>query len=78
MTQLSEYETLSIQKLEQTIYENKWSNEGLVQLIELIEKYLQPKSIQEYADRTGKTYNGIKKTKRIIILFKHKYIIDND
>ena len=78
MTQLSEYETLSIQKLEQSIFENKWSNEGLVQLIELVEDYLNPVPIQKYADNTGKSYNGIKKTKKITILLGHKFIIDNE
>lgn len=78
MSQLTEYETKSLQKLGESIFQGKWSNEGLVQLIELIETYLNPLSIQEYADKTGKSYNGIKKTKKSVILLKHKFIIDND
>ena len=77
MNQLSEYEKLSLIKLEKSIYENKWSNDGLVQLIELIREYLQPIPIQKFADKTGKSYNGIKKTKKITILLGHKFIIDN-
>lgn len=78
MAQLSEYEIRSLQKLGEAIHEGKWSNDGLVQLIELVGNYLNPQSIQEYADKVDKTYNGIKKTKKTVILFKHKYIIDND
>jgi hypothetical protein len=78
MSQLTEYESKSLQKLSETIHEGKWSNNGLVQLIELIEQYLNPISIQQYADNAGKSYNGIKKTKQVTILLGHKYIIDND
>jgi len=76
--QLSDYEKLSLEKFEKSIYENKWSNEGLVKLVQLIELYLQPVSIQKYADNTGKSYNGIKKTKKVTILLGHKFIIDNE
>lgn len=78
MAQLTEYEQKSLHKFEETICEGKWSNEGLVQLIELVGDYLNPVSIQEYADKTGKSYNGIKKTKKATVLFGHKYIIDNE
>ena len=78
MTQLSEYERLSLQKLEKSIYENIWSDEGLVKLVQLIELYLQPIPIQKFADKTGKSYNGIKKTKNITILLGHKFIINNE
>lgn len=76
--QLTEYEIQSLEKLEKAIYENKWSNDGLIKLVQLIELYLQPVSIQKYADKTNKSYNGIKKTKKIIILLGHKFIIDNE
>jgi hypothetical protein len=78
MSQLSEYEQKSLQKLGETISKGKWSNEGLVQLIELAGLFLCPVSIQEYADNTGKSYNGIKKTKKATVILGHKYIIDND
>lgn len=78
MTQLTEYETKSLQKLGEAIHHGKWSNEGLVQLIELVGTFLNPKSIQQYADGKGKSYNGIKKTKPIRIILGHKYIIDNE
>ena len=78
MSQLSEYETKSLQKLGEAIFQGKWSNEGLVQLIELAGDFLNPVSIQEYADSVGKSYNGIKKTKKTTVLLGHKYIIDNE
>lgn len=36
MTKLTEYETLALHKLGESIHNGKWSNEGMVQLIELI------------------------------------------
>ena len=78
MSQLSEYETKSLQKIGEAIFQGKWSNEGLVQLIELAVDYLNPLSIQEYADSVNKTYNGIKKTKKATVILGHKYIIDNE
>jgi hypothetical protein len=33
----------------------------MVQLIELVSTYLNLETIQQYADKVGKTYNGIKK-----------------
>jgi len=78
MKQLSEYKTKAIRKLCESIENVRWSNDGLVQLIEHAAAYLNLKSIQEYADSVGKTYNGIKKTKQATVILKQKYIIDND
>lgn len=76
--QLSEYEQKAIAKFDESIHNGKWSNDGLVQLVELIEMYLNPVTIQEFADKKGKSYNGIKKTIKTVKLFKYKYIIDNE
>lgn len=43
------------------------SNDELVQICELAGDYLNLKS-----------YNGVKKTRKIIILFGQKFVIDND
>jgi hypothetical protein len=75
---LSDYERKSLQKLGESIYQGKWSNDGLVQLIELSSDHLNLLSIQEYADKIGKSYNGIKKTRKTVKLLNHKYIIDNE
>lgn len=76
--QLSEYEIKALNKLGESIRENRWSNNGLVQLIELCGSYLNIMSIQDYADIKGKSYNGIKKTKKVTEILKHKFIIDNE
>lgn len=75
--QLSDYESKSLAKLEQSIIEGKFTNDGMVQLIKLIEDYLNPLSIQEYADRNGISYQAARKHNQVI-LFRQKFIIDND
>jgi hypothetical protein len=50
----------------------------MVQLIELVSSYLNVETIQGYANRVGKTYNGIKKSKHTIEILGNKYVIDND
>ena len=77
MSNLSEYEKLALQKFGESIHQGKWSNEGMVQLIKLIEDYLNPLSIQEFADRRGISYQAARKHKQTI-LFRQKFIIDND
>ena len=77
MSKLSEYETLALQKLGQSIQSGKWSNDGLVQLIELAGDYLNPLSIQEFADEKGISYQAARKHKQTI-LFRQKFIINND
>lgn len=78
MNQLSEYEQKALNKLGESIMEGKWSNEGMVQLIELCGKFLNPLTIQQYADKYGKTYNGIKKTQTTVLLLGNKFILDNE
>jgi len=78
MKQLSEYEQLALKRLGQSIQDGKWSNNGLVQLIELSKDFLNPISIQEYANNNGLTYNGAKKRNVSFKLFGQKYIPDND
>jgi hypothetical protein len=76
--QLSEYEIKALNKLGESIQDGKWSNSGLVQLIELCGSYLNLMSIQEYANLKSKSYNGIKKTKKVTKILKHKFIIENE
>ena len=77
MSQLSEYEKFALKKLGESIHKGKWSNEGMVKLIELIGEYLNPLSIQEFADEKGISYQAARKHKQTII-FRQKFIIDND
>lgn len=78
MTKLSQYETLALQKLGESIHHGRWSNDGLVQLIELTGDYLNLKTIPDYAKSTRLSYNGVKKTRTIKTLFNTKFVIDND
>jgi hypothetical protein len=77
MLKLSDYEILALKKLGEAIHQGKWSNEGLVQLIELSGDYLNALTIQEYADAHGISYQAARKRKQTEIL-RQKRIIDND
>lgn len=77
MSQLTQYEIDSLNKLGQSIQSGKWSNSGLVQLIELAGMYLNIKTIPDYAKDQKITYNGAKKrnlTRKIIGI---NFVIDN-
>ena len=78
MTNLSKYERLALNKLGESIQNGKWSNDGLVQLIELSIEYLNPIPLQEYADNNGISYNAAKKRNVAIKILNQKYVIDND
>ena len=78
MTKLSEYETLALSKLGESIHDGKWSNDGLVQLVELTIEYLNPIPLQEYADNNGISYNAAKKRNVAIKILNQKYVIDNE
>jgi hypothetical protein len=53
-------------------------NESLVQLIELCGNYLNLQTIPEYAKNNNLSYNGVKKFRNIVEIFKVKFVIDND
>jgi len=77
MNKLSEYEQLALNKLGQSIHDGKWSNEGLVQLIELVKDYLNPITMLEYSKKHGISYNGLKKQNKAVKILNQKFIIDN-
>lgn len=77
MSELTQYERDSLNKLGQSIQEGKWSNAGLVQLIELAGMYLNIKTIPDYAKDQQITYNGARKRQRPTEIFGVKFIIDN-
>lgn len=74
---LSDYETNSLQKLGDAIQKGKWSNDGLVQLIELSGLFLNLQTISDYAKNNNISYNGVKKSRKIKTLFGVKFVIDN-
>ena len=78
MNQLTEYEQLSLNKLGESIQSGKWSNAGLVQLIELSVSYLNPVPMLDFAKQKGISYNGLKKQKKAVKILNQKYIIDNE
>lgn len=78
MPNLSEYETIALRKLEQSIHDDKWCNDGLVQLIELAGDYLNLQTIPDYAKARNLSYNGVKKTRDIRKIKGVKFVIDND
>lgn len=77
MHKLSEYETFALTKLGESIQNGKWSNDGLVQLIELVADFLNLKTIPDYAKENHLSYNGVKKTREIREVFNVKFVIDN-
>lgn len=75
--ELSDYETKSIQKLGESIHSGNWSNDGLVQLIEVASSYLNLKTIPDYAKDNNLSYNGVKKTRTIRKINGVKFVVDN-
>lgn len=78
MSKLSQYETLALQKLGEAIHQGKWSNDGLVQLIELSGDYLNLQTIPDFANTNKLSYNGVKKTREIREIFNVKFVIENE
>lgn len=76
--ELTEYEQKSLNKLGESIQSGKWSNDALVQLIELAGDFLNIQTIPGYCDRTGMSYNGAKKFRTVKNIFGVKFIIDNE
>lgn len=80
MSELSEYENLSLKKLDKAIRSGLWSDEGLVQLIELEGAYLNVMSVPDYSkakkisDVAARKDTFYRKNRTI---FNTKYVIDN-
>ena len=54
------------------------TDSDLVQIIEHAGKFLNLETISEYAKRTGKSYNGVKKFRKQIKIFNVNFVIDNN
>ena len=78
MKQLSEYEILELNKLGQSIQDGNWTNDGMVQLIELVAGFLNPVPMLKYAKQNGISYNGLKNRNKAVKILGQKYIIDNE
>ena len=66
-------------KLEYFIFDKffigELTKEDLVQLIELCGELLDLKTIQQYADKNGLSYNGVKKHRNIKVILQHKFVV---
>jgi hypothetical protein len=78
MNKISEYESIALKKLGESIHQGKWSNDGLVQLIELAGDCLNLQTIPDYSKSMKISYNGVKKTRDIRTIKGVKFVIDND
>lgn len=76
--ELSNYETNILNKLGTSIQEGKWSNDGLVQLIEVCGSFLNIKTIPRYAKENSLSYNGVKNHRTVKKIFNVKFVIDNN
>ena len=76
--ELSEYEKDALNRFGKSVQDGKWSNEALVQLIELTGSFLNLSTITDYATQKGLTYNGVKKCRNIRPIFGVKFVIDNN
>lgn len=74
---LSDFEINKLNELGESIQNGKWSNDGLVQLIELSAGFLNLKTIPKYAKDSGISYNGAKKHREVKEIIGVKFIIDN-
>jgi len=54
------------------------NNDSLVQLIELAGRYLNLKTISDYAKDNNMSYNGVKKCRTVVKIFNQKFVIDNE
>lgn len=79
MNQLSEYERLSLQKLERAYYEDKWSNAGLVELARVVLKdYLKAKRVSNFAKGNGITPQGARRFRPVFEIDGYQFIADNE
>lgn len=74
---LSEYESNTLNKLTESIQDGEWSNDGLVQLIELSAMFLNLQTIPNYCKSHKISYNGAKKHRNVKEILGVKFIIDN-
>ena len=68
------------EKLEHFVFDKFFIGElkkdDLVQLIELCGDLLELKTIQQYADDKGLSYNGVKNHRNIKVILQHKFVVE--
>lgn len=68
--------TKIVYRIDELAMQGVFSNDQLVQIIELLGGYLNLMTISEYAKSYNLSYNGVKNNRTIINLFGNKYVID--
>lgn len=63
--------------LDSKMYDGDFTNDDLVQFIESVGKYLNLKTIPDYAKENNLSYNGVKKHRQIVEIFNVRFVIDN-
>jgi len=79
--QMTDYEANSIQRLGESIYNGRWSNAGLVELIELAGSALNLMPVTEYSKANNISYQGAIKDANGRLnknIFNTKMVIDNE
>ena len=70
-----------VNKIHEYIYtclqKDQLNDKDLVQIIELVDNYLNLKTISEYAKEYNLSYNGVKNNRNILTLLGHKFVADN-
>jgi len=71
--------TKHLDKIEEYVYKTICKDElDIVQLFERLNVFANLKTISQYAKDNNKSYNGIKKHRKIITLFGVKFVLDNE
>lgn len=63
--------------LDSKMYDGDFINNDLVQFIECVGKYLNLKTIPDYAKENNMSYNGVKKFREVKEILGVKFVIDN-
>ena len=64
--------------LDEKMMDGNFTNNDLVQFIESVGKYLNLKTIPDYANENNMSYNGVKKFREVREILGVKFVIDND
>ena len=63
--------------LDQKVVAGDYTNDDLVQFIESCGKYLNLKTIPDYAKQNNMSYPGVRDFRNIITLFNVKFVLEN-
>jgi hypothetical protein len=64
--------------LDSKMYDGDFTNDDLVQFIESAGKYLNLKTIPDYAKEHKMSYQGVRDHRTIRTIFNVKFVIDNE